>query len=120
MIAPVGIQVRDREGVPLVWLEGEIDIANAAELRDRLLALLSSNSAPGLIVNLSDVTFVDSRGVHVIFELAERMMIRHQQLRLVVPRATLIRRILLLTHMDEIIPLDETMEDAAAHMQVPR
>ena len=120
MISPIGIRVRDREGVPLVSLEGEIDIANAAELQDRLLPLLSSNSPPGLIVNLSDVTFIDSRGVHVIFELAKRMSIRHQQLRLVVPRAALIRRILLLIHKDDLIPLDETVEDAAAQMQVPR
>lgn len=119
MIPAIGIRIRDREGIPVASLEGEIDIANASEVRDQLFAILS-NRPSGLIVDLSNVTYFDSRGVHVMLELAERMKIRHQELRLVVPEAAMIRRILLLTHLDAVVPLDYTVDDAAARMGAER
>lgn len=116
MIPALGVRVLDQNGVPVASLEGEIDIANAAELRDELFAAMS-NQPPGLIVDLSGVTYLDSRGVHVLLELAERMKIRHQQLRLVVPDTAMIKRVLQLTHLDEIVPIDPTIEDAAVRIR---
>lgn len=119
MIPSIGLRVRNHDGVPVASLQGEIDIANAAEVHEQLLALLSDRP-PGLIVDLSDVTYLDSRGVHVMIEIAERMLVRHQHLRIVAPDATMVRRILLLTHLDAIVPLDQTVDDAAAQIRVER
>ena len=116
MIPALAIRIADLNGVPLATLEGEIDIANASELRDELFAILS-NQPPGLIVDLTGVTYLDSRGVHVLLELAERMKVRHQQLRLVVPDTAPIKRVLQLTHLDQIVPLDATVEDAVARIR---
>ncbi len=116
MIPALGIRILDQNGIPVAYLEGEIDIANATELRDELFATLS-NQRGGLIVDLSNVTYLDSRGVHVLMELAERMKIRHQQLRLVVPDTALIKRVLQLTHLDAIVPVDPTVEVAAARIR---
>ena len=102
--------------MPVAFVEGEIDIANAAELRDELFAALS-NRPPGLIVDLSGVTYLDSRGVHVLLELAERMKVRHLQLRLVVPESTPIKRVLQLTHLDQIVPVDPTVDEAAERVR---
>jgi anti-anti-sigma factor len=115
MIPAIGIRVQDREGVPVAYLEGEIDIANASEMRDQLLAALSDRPR-GLIVDLSSVTYLDSRGMHVMLELAERMKIRHQQLCVVVPVTAMIRRIFELTHFDMIVPLENSVEDAVVRM----
>jgi anti-anti-sigma factor len=116
MIPALGIRILDLDGVPMASLEGEIDIANASELRDALFAALSNQPA-GLIVDLSGVTYLDSRGVHALLELAERMKVRHQQLRLVVPDAAPIKRVLQLTHLDQIVPLDATVEEAVARIR---
>ena len=116
MIPALGIRVIDLGGIPVASLEGEIDIANAAELRDELFATLS-NRPPGLIVELSGVTYLDSRGVHVLLELAERMKVRHQHLRLVVPDTSLIKRVLQLTHLDQIVPVDPTVDAAAERIR---
>lgn len=116
MIPALGVRVADQDGVPVASLEGEIDIANAGELRDELFSAMS-NQPPGLIVDLSGVTYLDSRGVHVLLELAERMKIRHQQLRLVVPETALIKRVLQLTHFDQIVPIDPTVEDAVLRIR---
>ena len=119
MIPAIGLRVRDHEGIPIASLEGEIDIANASDVRNQLFALLS-NRPTGLILDLSDVTYLDSRGVHVMLELAERMKMRRLELRIVVPEAAVIRRILVLTHLDAVVPLDYTVDDAAARMRPER
>ena len=119
MSAIISVRVEDLGGLPAAHLDGEIDISNASEIRNQLLAALS-NTAPGIIVDLSGVTYLDSRGVHVLLELAERVRVRQQRLCIVVPDTALIKRILKLTHLDEIVPLDNTLEDAVARLRSPR
>jgi anti-anti-sigma factor len=59
------IAVGDKEGVPLVTVTGEVDIANSEELREALLAQLGA-SAGGTLVDLSGVSFIDSSGLRAL------------------------------------------------------
>jgi len=105
---------RDRE-IPVVYLKGEIDIVNASQVGTQLFEA-APNDAPGMVVDLSDVTYLDSRGLHLLFELSERLRVRDQRLHLVVPPQALIRRVLTLTRMDSIVPLYASVPDAVRHM----
>ncbi len=107
----VEVLVQERAGVPVARLEGEIDIANASDVRNALFSAMS-NMAPGLIVDLTDVTYLDSRGVQLLLELAERLRVRQLRFGVVVPEQSLVRRVLLLTHVDTIVPLEPTIEAA--------
>jgi anti-anti-sigma factor len=118
MMTATAVHVEDREGVLVATLQGEIDIANAGEIRDQLFSAMS-NRARGVVVDLSGVSYLDSRGVHLLLELSERSHIRDQKLRVVVPEAAPIRRILEITHLDAIVPLDATVDDAAAGLRSP-
>lgn len=51
-------------GSDVVSLGGELDLTNARELEERLLALRSERS---LVVDLDRVTFIDSAALHVLF-----------------------------------------------------
>ncbi len=106
-----GVRIENRNGIPVAIIAGEIDIVNAAEVAAQLFGA-APNAAAGLVVDLSEVTYLDSRGVHLLFELANRLQMRDQRLRLVVPAQALIRRVLLLTRVDSVIPLHETIGDA--------
>jgi anti-anti-sigma factor len=116
MKPPDEVRVLDQAGVPVAALEGEIDIANASGVREKIFATVS-NSAPGLVLDLSKVTFLDSRGVQLILELADRLEMRHLLFRVVIPETSLIRGVLQLTHIDEIVPLDHTVEEAVAQIR---
>jgi len=105
------VTIEERNGMPVVTVAGEIDIVNAAEVGGQLFNA-APNTAPGLVVDLAEVTYLDSRGVHLLFELANRLRMRHQQLHLVVPSRALIRRVLVLTHVDTVIPLHQDVDDA--------
>lgn len=108
-VASVRVQLVD--GVPVATVTGEVDIVNAVEIGGQLFAA-APNSATGLVVDLAGVSYLDSRGVHLLFELANRLRMRHQALHLVVPARALIRRVLLLTHVDSVIPLHQETGEA--------
>ncbi len=72
------------------------------------------NTAPGFVLDLTPTTYLDSRGIHLILDLAERGRRGQQQMRLVVPDTSHVRRILLLSHVQDAVPLDATVADAVS------
>ncbi len=102
-------------GVPVAALEGEVDMGNAGDLRDSLLDAVA-NHAPGLVIDLSSTTYLDSAGVHVVFELARKLHARQQQLRVVVPAGAPIRRVLTLTNVSAVAPMHEQRHDAVVEL----
>ena len=55
----------------VVKLSGEVDIASTAALRDNLLGLVN-RGVPSLVVDLRDVTFIDSSGVGTLLRVFHR------------------------------------------------
>jgi anti-sigma B factor antagonist len=58
---------RNEEGSTL-RLHGRLNIDSSPVLRDRLLALLQAQSSKAVIVDLSDVSYVDSSGIATLIE----------------------------------------------------
>jgi anti-anti-sigma factor len=67
------------EGVVVARLEGELDMSNASELGAAITARVPSD-ARGLVLDLAGVGYVDSAGIHVFFELRERLIRRGQEM----------------------------------------
>src|SRR5439155_19529941 len=101
--------------LPLVYLRGEIDKENLSEYNQELFSA-APNDAVGLIVNLSGVTYLDSRGLHLLFELAERLRVRDQLLHVVVPETALIGNMLKLTQFSSVVPVFATVQEAVDEM----
>lgn len=99
--------------VPVATLEGEVDMGNAEDLKAALLASVT-NHAPGLVLDLAGTTYLDSAGVHVVFDLARKLHARQQELRVVVPAGAAIRRVLVLTNVSAVAPMHEDMDAAVA------
>jgi anti-anti-sigma factor len=62
---------------------GEIDMSNAPDLADALAGRLK-NESRGLVLDLTACDYVDSAGIHVLYELHERLRNRGLDLRIVV------------------------------------
>ena len=62
---------------------GEIDMSNAPEFGDALATRLK-NESRGLVLDLTACDYVDSAGIHVLYELHERLRNRGLDLRVVV------------------------------------
>jgi anti-anti-sigma factor len=63
---------------------------------------------------MSGTDYLDSSGVRLIFELAQRLSNRRQQLTLVVPADANIRRVLVLTEVERVVPMAASLEAALA------
>ena len=100
-----GFEFEQRDDVLIAVVEGEIDSSNAAELRLALSVRLPSASS-ALILDLSNATYLDSSGVHLLFDLGRRLAARRQALRLVVPDSAPMRRVLELCAVDAVAPMD--------------
>lgn len=98
----------------LVRVHGEIDLSNAHEVSSEI-GFAMGQEARRLVVDLSDITYLDSAGVALLLRLAERLRSRRRELQLVVPRGSPVRRVLDFTGLPRVIPLESRLEDALAH-----
>jgi anti-anti-sigma factor len=104
------------DDVVVARVTGEIDLSNARDLGDQLAAAMP-NSALGLVIDLTAVTYLDSSGVHLAFDLAERLGRRQQQLRLVVPEGAPVRRVLRIVELDDSVPVVASVDEAVAQIR---
>lgn len=84
----------------------------AGELRDRLSVVMNGDPN-SVVLDLTDVTFVDSMTLGILVGSAKRARAGGGELRLVLPDAP-IRRIFEVTLLDRIFPIDETREESLA------
>jgi anti-sigma B factor antagonist len=62
------IAVSNRDGGSIVRLRGRLNVDSSPALRDRLMALLQAQSPDTVIVDLSDVSYIDSSGLATLIE----------------------------------------------------
>jgi anti-sigma B factor antagonist len=99
------------QGFSVARLHGEIDIANAAAIGVELTDSVA-NSAAGVVVDLSDVDYLDSAGMRLLFELAARLNRRQQELRVVVPEGSMLESSLSVARLTDVVPLFPTVAEA--------
>ncbi|HET7476351.1 MAG TPA: STAS domain-containing protein [Dermatophilaceae bacterium] len=98
---------------PVVSLSGEIDLSNVDELT-RDLERSVANAAHGVVLDISEVSYLDSTGLRVVFRLARELRDRQQRLCLVVPTSSLVRRVLLLAGVDSVADVVADTSEVAA------
>jgi anti-anti-sigma factor len=97
--------------VMVAHVSGEVDLSNAGSVTERLVDAMP-NSATGLVLDLSGTHYLDSSGVRMLFELAQRLRNRGQDLELVVPDESNVKRVLLLTEVERVVPMSSSVEAA--------
>jgi anti-anti-sigma factor len=107
------IEVERHDSAVVAHLSGEVDMTNAAFVRDELLAAVP-NDALTLIVDLAGCRYLDSAAIEVIFDLARRLTRRRQELRLVVPESSPLGRVLTLTDVNSVAPVHASLDSALA------
>jgi anti-sigma B factor antagonist len=114
---PAGLFRLDQErvdGTVLVTLHGDADLHSAPELRERL-ERLDDEGVTALVVDLSEVAFIDSMALGLLLAAMKRARSRDGRLRLVVARPE-IRRIFEITLLDRVLAIDSTREEALAQV----
>ncbi len=66
------VGVEEHDGAVVVRLSGELDLYNAHSVREELLAA-ADREPERLVVDLSELTFIDSTGLGVLIEARTRL-----------------------------------------------
>jgi anti-sigma B factor antagonist/stage II sporulation protein AA (anti-sigma F factor antagonist) len=97
-------------------VSGEIDLANAADIEAELAGGVP-NDVRGLVVDISEVGYLDSAGVRLLFNLAGSLRRRGQRLALAIPPTAPVRRVLELSGVEQVVPVASTVEIAVAPVE---
>ena len=106
------------DGVAVVGVTGEVDVATCGLLRDRLLRIVTDEDFRGLVVNLAGVRFMDSSGLGVLVGVWRRVAATTAGLALAVP-APQVRRVLDTTGLTKVLPVYDAEADAVAALRRP-
>ena len=109
----VGIDIEERDDVVVAHVTGELDIAGASRTGDRIAQAVPT-SALGLVVDFTDLEFIDSSGVAMLFGLARTLGGRRQHLRVVAPHGGPVARVLDIVEFDRAAPVHSDLEEALA------
>jgi anti-sigma B factor antagonist len=97
-------------------LRGEIDMSNAGELGETIGRALT-NDALALVLDLTGVEYVDSAGIHVIYDLHERLRTRGQDIRVVIAPDALIAEALRLADVPRAVGAVDSVEAALVSLR---
>jgi anti-sigma B factor antagonist len=103
----------------IVRLCGELDIASAPDLRERLLAILSRRTPIHLILDLSKLQFIDSSGIAVFVNTERRARLLGCTLVLVAPQAP-VSRVLQICGLDHYFLVVENISALAGNGNTAR
>jgi anti-anti-sigma factor len=108
---PAQSNVTYHDSVGVIRLAGEVDIVQAQGLRERLLGAVR-NEDLGLVVDLGGATYIDSVGVSLLFELAERLSQRQLRLAVVLPDSGLVKRVIKIVNLDLVAEIHPSVDEA--------
>jgi len=96
----------------VVSVGGEVDLETASQLGEHALDALRDVS-PHLVLDITDVGFMDSTGLKVMVTIARRAELAGGSFA-VVGASRPVLRILSLTGLDQVFPLHDSIEDLGA------
>jgi anti-anti-sigma factor len=94
-------------------VSGEIDFSVADDVGRQILGAIGNEDA-GLILDLTKLSYTDSAGINLVFDLASRLREHRQTFRIVLPVDSQPWRTFSIVGVETEIPVFETVEKAQA------
>jgi anti-sigma B factor antagonist len=111
-VTHAGLDIHVHGGALVISARGEIDMSNAAMMRSAIEARLLDHDARTVIFDLSGVAYLDSAGIQLVYQLAQRLEQRGLHLRLVVPPGSLVAETLRYANASTLVPTSPTLAAA--------
>jgi anti-anti-sigma factor len=111
------LTTEEREGHVVVRVTGEIDLANADEVGADIRRAVE-NRTFALALDLCDVSYIDSAGVRLLFDLASELRARRQELVIVVCPGTAVSTVLSIVALDSVAVIAKDLDAALAKVAI--
>lgn len=111
MTTQASVTVHPSSGVNVAVVSGQIDLSNAHVVYAGIQAALEEQPS-ALVLDLSETTYLDSAGVQLLFRVVRNAATVSVPVRLVVPEASLLRRVLDISDLPAAVPVARTEDEA--------
>jgi len=102
---------RQEDGFTVVAIGGEVDLSWSAEIRSAILEALESDG--GVLVELKQVSYIDSSGIAALVEGFQTAKAKDLQFGLIAISPA-VRAVLELARLDQVFPIHDGLAAAAA------
>lgn len=103
------------KGIHVLGVGGEIDYSVKEQFENALRSAVDGVHSP-LVIDLTDVRYMDSTGLNALARTKTRMTARGDRLFIVLPQQHL-QKVFAIVGFDKIFRIHETLEDAVAAAQ---
>jgi len=110
--AELDVSVRKLGEKAVVTVAGEIDVYTSPVLQERLVEVIR-DGLPSIVLDMSDVTFLDSTGLGVLITALKRCRSNEGDLLLVTAQPNVLK-VLEITGLNDVFQIHDTVEDATA------
>ena len=93
----------------VITVSGEVDLATSPELDTEIIAAIDSR-ATSVVIDLTDVSFMDSSGLGVIVRALKRCREAENDLDLVITNERVLK-VFGITGLDQVIPIHASIQD---------
>jgi anti-sigma B factor antagonist len=100
------VEIVENAPYPTIALFGELDLSNAALLRDTLAKI---EPCPLVAIDLSELSFIDSTGLSAIAQFGKRQNDAGGKLYLVITRPV-VKKVFSITSLDQHFPVVESLD----------
>lgn len=117
------VRFEREDGIVIAVLTGEVDMSNATSVRQQIAESVTPDD-DAVIIELSELSFMDSAGLHSIVELSSVLVERRQQLLVCVPHGSPMERAIQIIGLPGAVSVhpsrDEAIEAARASTMASR
>lgn len=106
------LEVSEQDGWSVMQVGGEIDVATAPRLRERLIKLVNEERFR-IVVDLEDVDFIDSTGLGVLIGARKRVRTHDGDVKLVCTEPRIVK-VFEITGLDQVFQIHSSVSDAVA------
>jgi anti-sigma B factor antagonist len=109
----VRLEIETQGDMVVARVAGELDLAGAPATGEAIGEAVPT-SARGLVVDFTELEFIDSSGIAMLFNLVRRLGGRRQELRVVAREGEPVARVLEIVEFNRAAPVHRTLDEALA------
>lgn len=113
------LRLTSRNDALIAQPSGEIDLSNAEHLGDHI-AEATTHEHVGVVLDLTDISFLDSFGIYVIIGLSQRLAGRGQAFVLVVPEDSPVQSALRISNLQGHLQIVAGVDEALSNLEAER
>jgi anti-sigma B factor antagonist len=113
-VTDYGVEVAERDGWAVVAISGQVDLATAPALKERMLALVAEGH-DHLVCDLTSTEFLDSTALGALVSVLKRLRVKGGEMRLVCTSPSILK-VFDITGLDRVFPIHASLDEATASL----